>query len=452
MGIGHKDQAPFSYAAGTGPDAPSPVRKEAAMGMPGLVVWSMALGAIAAVAFGRAGDLLARPAAAQARALAFHLSVFLLVLVESGVLRQLAHPSPERLRVLQVLAGPLCVGLSNFWIHAWLAASERDRLMAAVLRLSAAALPALGVAALALRTDLQLPAAALLSLLGSGLTCWLTVRAWTIGDRLALSMAAGCALTLPAIAGLYALAMHLGQWTLLEHAALALAAVGSNALTGHVLWRRARHAWRTRETGDAPAVDPVTKVHSSTALVQQLIAAQKRRLRTRREGALVAVTVFAPERIATQAGAAALNEVWMTLAARIQRQVGPMNPVGRYWDRCFVALVETIPARGWLRTTGLRMAAALRQPVQVTGRNGETLRVRVDFGVGVVLLGRRPAEAEDVLDEVQHLAEAARTMAARAAVADPLTGEAVPAEQAPPPARPWQAVPRAAARGQRTAS
>ena len=107
------------------------------MGTLSLVVWSMALGAIAAVGLARAGDLLARPGPAQVRALAYHLSVFLLVLVESGVLRQLAHPSPERLRVLQVLAGPVCVGLSNFWIQAWLAAAERDRLMAAALRLCA---------------------------------------------------------------------------------------------------------------------------------------------------------------------------------------------------------------------------------------------------------------------------------------------------------------------------
>src|SRR5262245_20493510 len=102
----------------------------AAMGTLSLVVWSLALGAIAAVAFGRALDLAARPVAAQVRVLAYHLSVFLLVLVQSGVLQQLAHPGRLRLQVLQVLAGPLCVGLSNFWIHGWLAAAQRDRLMA----------------------------------------------------------------------------------------------------------------------------------------------------------------------------------------------------------------------------------------------------------------------------------------------------------------------------------
>jgi GGDEF domain-containing protein len=396
-----------------------------------MMVWSMALGAIAAVAFARAGDLVARPDASQLRALAYHLSVFLLVLVESGVLRQAVHPSAGHLRVLQVLAGPLCVGLSNFWIHRWLAAGDRDRLMAAGLRLSAFALPAGGAAALALAPELQLPAAALLSLAGSGLTCWATFRAWTIGDRLALLMAGGCLLTLPAIAGLYALAMHLGSWSLAGHAAVAFTAVGSNALTGHVLWRRARRAWSTRETGSVLAIDPVTKVHSSAALVQQLVAAQKRRLRTGREGAMLAVTVFEPERIVTAAGSAALNEVWMTMAARIQREIGLVNPVGRYWDRCFVAMVETIPARAWLRTLGLRVAASLRQPVEVTGRNGEPVRVRVDFGLGLVHLGRRPAEVEDLLDDAQRLAEAARSMRSRAAAADPLTGEMVPIELAP---------------------
>ena len=399
------------------------------MGTTGLAVWSMALGAIAAVGLARAGDLVARPGPVQLRAVAYHLSVFLLVLVESGVLRQLAHPGAERLRVLQVLAGPVCVGLSNFWIQGWLGAGERDRLMAAVLRCSAIALPAGGVAALALPGELQLPVAGLLSLLGSGLTCWLTFRAWTIGDRLALLMGAGCALTVPAIAGLSALAMQLGSWRPVAHAALAVAAVGSNALTGHVLWRRARRAWRTRE-GGATAIDPVTQVHSSTALVHELIAAQKRRRRTGREGALLAITVFEPERIAAVAGSTAVNEVWMTLAGRIQRQLGLANPVGRYWDRCFVGLVETIPSRRWLRTIGLRLARTLGQPMEVTGRDGEIMRVRVDFGVGVVHLGRRPAEVEDVLDAAQQLAVAARGMRSRAALADPVTGEPVPAEEA----------------------
>lgn len=394
-----------------------------------LTVWSMALGAVAAVAFARTGDLLARPSVSQLRAVSYHASVFLLVLVLSGVLRQVAHPGAGRLQVLQVLAGPLCVGLSNLWIHGWLGAGHRDRLMAAMLRLSALALPLLGAAALTLPSELRLPAAAALSLAGSALTCWLVFRAWIIGDRLALLMAAGCLLTLPAIAGLYAIAMRLGQWSWAGHAAIALCAALSNGVTGAVLWRRERHEWRTRERGSVPAVDPVTKVHSSAALVHRMVASQKRRSRTRREGAVVAVTVFDTGRVTALAGTAALNEAWMAVATRMQRQLGVVNPVGRYWDHCFVGLVETIPAAPWLRALGLRLAASLRRPVEVTGRDGEPMQVRLDIGVGIVHLRPRHAEVEDVLDAAQRLAEAARAMRFRAAISDPATGEPVPVEQ-----------------------
>lgn len=400
-----------------------------------LMVWSMALGAIGAVALARAGDLAARPSASQLRAVSYHLSVFLLVLVLSGVLRHAAHPGAARLHTLQVLAGPLCVGLSNFWIHGWLRAAQRDRVMAATLRISALALPLLGFAALRLPREQQLAAAAAISLGGSGLTCWLTFRAWLLGDRLALQMAAGCLLTLPAIAGLYALAMRAGHWTPAAQAGLALIAALSNALTGAVLSRRERHEWRTRETGSVPLVDPVTRLHSSAALVHRLVESQKRRRRTRREGGMVAVTVFNANRIEAQVGAAGLNEVWMALAARIQRHVGVVNPVGRYWDRCFVALVETIPAPGTLRTLGLRLAASLREPVEVTGRNGEPARIHVDVGIGVVHLRPFHPEVEDVLHDAQRLAEAARLMRSRAATADARTGEVIPVELAQPPPR-----------------
>lgn len=408
-----------------------------------LVVWSMALGAIAAVAAARLLDCLAQPNPAQLRAVGYHASVFLLVLVESGVLRQAAHPAGERLHVLQVLAGPVCVGLSNFWIQAWLGAARRDRLMSAALGSSAVALPLLGAAALALPHEQQLPAAAALALGGSALTCWLVFRAWIIGDRLALWMAAGCLLTLPAIGGLYALAMRVGHLGTAAQAGIALCAALCNGLTGAALWQRERHERRTRDPG-ASSLDPVTRVHGSTALVQRMIASQKRRLRTRRQGALIAVTVFEPERIATLAGAGALNEVWMTLAARLQRQVGVVNPVGRYWDRCFVALIETVPSAAVLRTLGLRVAASLRQPVEVTGRDGGTLAVRVELGVGIVHLAPGHPEVEDVLDEAQRLAEAARRLPSRAAVAEAGSGTPIAVEHAPAEGRGTRAFPRGA--------
>lgn len=402
------------------------------MGTLTLIVWSMALGAIAAATLARLAEFAFGPSRSRLRSVGYHASVFFLVLVLSGLLRRATPPDPTGLRVLQVLAGPLCVALSDYWIGGWLRASQRDRLMALALRACAWLLPVLAVLALLLPRPQQLPAAAALSLLGSSLTLWVTARAWAMGDRLALVMAAGCLLTLPAIVGLYALAMELTRFGTGTHALLALCAALSNGLTGWVLWQRDRHEWHARHdaVNAAADVDPVTRLPTGAGLVRKLILAQQRRRRTGREGAVLAVLVFDVQQIAAQVGTAGVNEMWIAMAGRIQRQVGMVNPVGRYWDRCFVVLVETIPSPARLRTMGLQVAAALRQPIEVTGLGGERMRIRAEIGVGVAHLPRVHVEVEDLLDDAQQLAQAARQMPSRAAMRDPASRVVVPVEQA----------------------
>jgi GGDEF domain-containing protein len=252
-----------------------------------------------------------------------------------------------------------------------------------------------------------------------------------MGDRMALVMASGCLLTLPAIAGLYALAMHQLPLGTLGQALLALSAALSNGLTGLVLWRRDRHSWKTRRrNAEAGTVDPVTRLPSGAVLVRKLLTALERRRRTGRDGAMLAVIVFDVERLKPHLGTAGLHELWVTLAARLQRQVGVVDPVGRYWDRCFVVLVETIPSLAWLRTLGLKVASSLRHPVEVTGIDGGRVLVHADIGVGVVHLPPGRVEVEDALDAVQRMAQAARPMRSRAAMLDPASGAVVPVEQA----------------------
>jgi GGDEF domain-containing protein len=396
-----------------------------------LVVWSMALGTIALFALVRLG-VAAHPARSRACAIGYHLTVFLLVLVLSGVLQEL-HPLPARqLHVLQVLAGPLCVGVSNFWIQAGRRAAQRDRLMALGLRASALALPLLAVLAMwQLPHAQELPAAALLSLLGSGLTLWLTVRGWLMGDRLALTMAIGCALTLPAIAGLYALAMHVAPPGWASHLVFALCAATSNFVTGLGLLRRDLRISRARHAGARTGtLDPVTRLANGRSLVRRLVQALRRRRRTGRDGALLAVMVFDVDRITAQVGVAGVNDMWMALAARMQRQLGVVNPVGRYWDHCFVGFVETIPSLPWLRTLGLRVAVSLRHPIEVSSPGGDRVKVHADIGVGVVHLPPGPVEVEDVLHAAQRLAREARQMRSRAAMRDPVSAAVVPVEHA----------------------
>ena len=100
-----------------------------------LAVWSMALGAIAAVTLARLADLVVRPSISQVQGVAYHTAVFLLVLILSGVVPRIAPGTDPRLiQTAQVLAGPVCVGLSDLWIRSWLYASQRDHLMSVALR------------------------------------------------------------------------------------------------------------------------------------------------------------------------------------------------------------------------------------------------------------------------------------------------------------------------------
>lgn len=403
------------------------------MGTQELAIWSMALGAMGAMTLARVADLMVRPSVSQLQGIAYHVTVLLLVLILSGVASEL-WPALDRatMQMAQVLAGPACVGLSNFWIRGWLNAVQRDLLMAVSLRASAVLLPFFGMLCLALPPAQQIPAAGAVSLLGGTLTLWLTVRAWLMGDRLAPVMAAGCLLTLPALAGLHAIAMGLPGIDTPLHAAFALSAALSSGLTGFVLWRRDRHEWRTRQEDGifSSQLDPVTKLYSGISLVRKLIKAQRRRGRTRRDGAVLAILVFDIDRVAAQAGAAGVNEMFICIASRIQRQVGVINPVGRYYDRCFVSLVETIQSPAWLRTLGLRVATSLRRPIEVTSASGQRVQVKADVGVGVVHLSQVEAAVEDILHDAQRMAEAARGMRSRAAILDPASGEVVPVEHA----------------------
>ena len=396
-----------------------------------IIIWSLALGAIGAVALGRVVDLAIHPARSGAHSTSFHLAVFGFVAMLSG-LPDVLEPfsDAEVLEAAQVMAGPLCVGLSAFWVGGWLNARHRERLMAVSLRLAALVTPLAALACFALPSTQRLPAAGTLSLLAASLTLWAIWRAWLMGDRLASAMAFGCLLTLPAIAGMYATAMQLPGLTPAWQAVFALCAALSNGLIGYVLWRRDLHHWQARHEDASSDFDPVTRLHTGVTLGQKLVKAQMRRRRMKRDGAVLAVMVFNIERLQAQVGPRGVNDMFIGLVGRIQRQVGVVNPVGRYYDRCFVCLVESIDAPVWLRTLGLRVACSLRRPMEVGSSDGQRLEIHPDIGVGIVHLTPDEAHLDDVLHDAERMAEAARSMPSRTAMLDPASGNVVPVEQA----------------------
>ncbi|MBG9387749.1 7TM diverse intracellular signaling domain-containing protein [Caenimonas aquaedulcis] len=397
-----------------------------------LAIWSAAAGAIALVVVVGLVDFALVRSRSAAKGAGYNLATLVFVLSLSGLPPALLPElRGQALAVLQVLIGPLCGCLGNYWVRGWLGARHRDRLMDSSLLAYSIFAPFAGLACLALPQPQQLPAAAVIVLVNSGLIVWLSVRAWLMGDALALGIAAGALLMLPAAGGLYAMALGIPGIGPGWQAAIAFNSVACVAVLGMMF--RKRHQLARRMRGDRPVhsqFDAVTRLPSGASFVRALIRAQERRRITRRDGAVLAVILFDTDRIVAQTGPATMNELYLQVAQCLQQQLGVMNPVGRYWDRCFVGLAETIHSPAAMRTLGLRVATSLRMPMEVNAPDGRVVTVRLEVGVGVVHLGREPLQVEDVLHDAQHLAEAARCCASRAATRDPVSGQVVPVEHA----------------------
>lgn len=335
------------------------------------------------------------------------------------------------LQVAQVLIGPFCAGLGCYGISRWLSAHKRDRLTEKFLLAGAAVCLAGGPLCLLLAERWQLPVSAGLTVSSGCIALWLSVRAAQHGDWLGWGMAWGCALGLPMQIGLYRLALDTARLSsrpeLPWQAATALASIASFAATGCMLWLRNRQESNIRGEQQSRR-DPITQLHSSVEMVKKIIHAQKRRVRTRSDGAVMAVMVFEPERLQAQIGQYGMNEIYIQLARRMQRHSGVVNPAGRYYDRCFIVLIETMHSPKWIRTLGLRVASSLRRPLEVTSLAGERIQIHADIGVGITHLSRTRKDVDQLLHEAQSLAQAARTMLSRAAMMDPDTRQPVPVE------------------------
>jgi GGDEF domain-containing protein len=169
---------------------------------------------------------------------------------------------------------------------------------------------------------------------------------------------------------------------------------------------------------------------NGVTIVQKIINSQRDRRKTGGHGALMAVMLFESGALLAQLGHSGLDELYSTLAMRVRRHAGVVNPAGRYYDNCFVVLFVKLHSPRMMRTLGLRLAASLRQPVDVTTLSGERLGIRADIGVGIIQISEATTEVDDLLHDAQAAAMASRHMPSRAALLDPLTEEPLSVELA----------------------
>ena len=394
-----------------------------------MMLWSATAGALGLVVLLALADAFYSRTRAAVQTLAYLSLCWGVVMLLSGLPAAVWPDVQDSLATAQILVGPLCAAMGSYGASQWLSAHQRDHLMKISLLAMTLVCLAGGPLCLLLTPEWRLPVSGALAIANLSVVLWLSVRATQLGDRMAWGLALGCLLTLPAQIGLYGLALNASRPLLLLQAGVALAALLSVVITAGMLWLR-NHQIRQVMHGEVSRRDPITQLYDGVAMVQKIIRAQHRRQRTRRDGALMAVLLFEPERLLPQIGQAGLNDIYIQLARRMQRHTGTVNPAGRYYDRCFVVLLETMHSPRWIRTLGLRVASSLRRPLDVASLDGRHIRIAPDIAVGIVHLSAAGKDVDQLLHEAQSVAEAARAMRSRAALLDPESRTAVPVEHA----------------------
>jgi len=394
-----------------------------------MMLWSASAGALGLVVLLALADAFYSRTRAASQTLAYLALCWAVVLLLSGLPTALWPAAHDELVTAQLLVGPLCAAMGSYGASKWLSAHQRDHLMKVSLLAMTVVCLAGAPVCLLLAPEWRLPVSGALAITNLSVVLWLSVRATQLGDRMAWGLALGCLLTLPAQIGLYGLALNTSRPPLLLQAGVALAALLSVVITAAMLWLR-NHQTRQMMDGETSRRDPITQLYDGVTMVQKIIRAQHRRQRTRRDGALMAVLLFEPERLLPLIGQAGLNDLYIHLARRMQRHTGTVNPAGRYYDRCFVVLLETMHSPRWIRTLGLRVASSLRRPLELPSLDGRRIRIAPDIAVGIVHLSAAGKNVDQLLHEAQSVAQAARTMRSRAALLDPESRTAVPVEHA----------------------
>ncbi len=395
-----------------------------------MMIWSAVVGSMGLIVLLAFADALYSRTRSSANALGYLMGGWFFVALLSGLAGAVfTQIQGEPLHVLQVLIGPLCASVGSYGTSRWLSAQQRDRIMKTSMRTISIAGLAGAPLCLLLERDLQLPVSAAITICSLCVLIWLGVRAAQLGDRMAWGLTAGFVITFPLQLGMYWLAMGNTRPSIVWQLAIALAGLASLTVTAVMVWLRNRHEQQFQNEGRSRR-DRITQLYSSVVIVQKIIHAQRRLVRTRRDGALMAVMLFSPEQLVSQVGQYGMNEIYIQLARRMQRHTGVVNPAGRYYDRCFIVLMETMHSPKLIRTLGLRVASSLRRPIDVISLNGERIKVVADVGVGIVHLSGARKDVDQVLHEAQSVAEAARGMRSRAALLDAETRHAVPVETA----------------------
>ena len=334
----------------------------------------------------------------------------LAVMSLNGLLRMVVSDMTQAdHEALQIVAGPACNALSALGLRSWLGIQRRHHRIDLALMLTAGLSLLAGLACLALPQAQQLRRSVEVSL--AGLLSILLLCGWAamLGDRFAVAMT----LAIGGLLGVFSLqcALALGLLQGFElHAAAAFGNLCCMLAISVLLWLRSQREYETQRVQSTSTThDMATGLYNGKTIIRKILNAQRRLKLRIGEGAVLVVMVVDPEALETQIGRHGIHEVLVRAGARVRREAGLINPVGRYFDRCFIVLLETLRSPDDVQSMTLTLTSALAQPIIVRGVHGETQSVVLNVGVGSARLTYQ-SDIAAVLHRAQEAAHSAASL------------------------------------------
>lgn len=376
------------------------------MGNTQYLIWSAQTGALGMLLVVSIAVANVHRSRASGQQVAWLAASCLMNLTVNGFLRTLVPTmSDGQFQVLQVAVGPLVFGLSALWLRNWLDLRRRSLNMdRCLLGLAVTALIS-GAGCFVLDAEDQFAASGIVAFVTcmgiAAMALWAGMR----GDRLALFMSVATLIISSATALEYRMATGFSGRDDIRALSALLIIVGTT-LISVLLWLRSHKEYESLMGNLTSAqLDPATRLYNGRTLVHKISDAQNRLRLLSGDGAVVAVVVSGLSPLAQKIGTGGVHELLIRAGARVRREAGLINPVGRYFDACFIVLIETLSDPSEVDRLIYLLTKSLSRPMEIRGVHGEPQTVTLNIGVGAARLFHQ----SDISSVLHRAEQAART-------------------------------------------
>jgi len=162
-------------------------------------------------------------------------------------------------------------------------------------------------------------------------------------------------------------------------------------------------------------LDPITNLLTPKAFVRRLQKALSQLKGGHDVYAVVTVVVDHPPGLVERLGVGSVYDALGLVAARIRDKVGFLTPTGRYYDRCFMVLIDSPQSEQLVNNLVSSLASSLRAPLMLQGAHNEPQQVQLNVGVAAIYFDER----EDISSVLYRAENAALKACGQGAEASP---------------------------------